>query len=149
MAASKFVATKSAIPTGTALKTLLEIATPASARATIFKWWVEFDGVTANTSALVELVRASATITGTALTIVKYDDFALPATGLVTAKYNATAEGTATDIIEAHYVPPTSGYQWPDFPGREISVPPSSFLRIRVTVPTTGVNACVGMAYEE
>jgi hypothetical protein len=145
--ASKFVATQKVIPTGTALKTLLEIATPATARATLFKWWVEFDGVTANTPALVELVRASAAITGTALTPVKYDDFA-PAS-LMTVRHTATAEGTPTDILEAHYVPPTSGYQWSDPMGRDISVPISSFLRIRVTVPTTGVNACVGMCWEE
>lgn len=148
MASGTYVATMSAITTGTSLKSLLEIATPAGVRASIKSWWVEFNGTTAtNAPILVELVRGSATITGTALTPVKYDDFA--PTANVTAKHTATGEGTPTDVLEAHYVSPTSGLiiQYPL--GSEPKVPVSSFLKLRVTAASGSVSANVGFVWEE
>lgn len=145
--ATRYVATQSAIATGTSLKTLVEIATTSTDRAVVYEWWIEFAG-TSSTAApiLVELLRATAAITGTTLTPVKLTDFAPTAT--LTAKHTSSGEGTPGDVLEKHYVHPQGGLikQYPL--GREIEVPVSSFLRIRVTAGAD-VNAAVGMAWEE
>src|SRR2546430_15132539 len=50
------------------LKTVAELQTAATRRAWIAGWWISFDGSTAtNGPVLVELLRASAGITGTTL----------------------------------------------------------------------------------
>lgn len=144
---SIYVVSTGSIATGTSLKTLLELITASTDRLTLISWWVEFDGATASDTPIkVELVRASAGITGTSITPLKYTDYA-PAAA-TTAKHTATAEGTPTDILEVHYVPPTAGLiiQYPL--GREIQVPVSSFIRARVTAGV-GVNAAVGMVWDE
>jgi hypothetical protein len=146
--AETFVSTVSAITTGTALKTLMELQTAATSRAIIASWWVEFNGTTAaNAPILVELVRASAGITGTTVTAVKYKDFAPAA--LTTVKHTASVEGTPTDVLETHYVSPTSGLilQYPL--GREPEVPISGFLRLRVTAASGSVSANVGFVWDE
>lgn len=129
-------------------KTIIELATPASRSARLAQWWVEFDGTSAaNTPVKVELMRGSATITGTTLTPVKYNDPNAPAS-LVTAKHTATVEGTATDLMESHRVPPTGGLviQYPL--GREPEIALSTFLRIRCTA-AQAVNVTVGAIWEE
>ena len=146
--AEVYVSTVAAITTGTALKTLMELQTASTSRATIASWWVEFNGTTAaNAPVLVELVRASAGITGTTVTAVKYKDFAPAAATVV--KHTASAEGTPTDVLEAHYVPPTSGLiiQYPL--GREPEVPVSGFIKLRVTAASGSVSANVGFVWEE
>lgn len=146
--ASQYVSSVAAITTGTSLKTLMELQTASTGRATVVSWWVEFNGTTAaNAPILVELVRASAGITGTTVTAVKYKDYA-PAAA-VTVKHTASGEGTATDVLEAHYVPPTSGLivQYPL--GREPEIPISGFLRLRVTAASGSVSANVGFVWEE
>jgi len=144
---SIYSVTQASISTGTALKTLMELATAATARATLVSWWVEFDGiVSTNVPIKVELARATAAITGTAVTEVKFDDFA--PTPLAQGIHTATAEGTVGDILEKHFVHPQAGLliQYPL--GREPKVPVSGFIRVQVTAGVS-VNACVGMLWEE
>jgi hypothetical protein len=145
--AEVFSVTQASISTGTALKTLMELATASTARATLISWWVEFDGVSSTAVPIkVELARATAAITGTAVTEVKYKDWA--PTPLAQALHTATAEGTVGDILEKHFVHPQSGLliQYPL--GREPEVPVSGFIRVQVTAAAS-VNACVGMVWEE
>lgn len=134
---------------GTA-KTLLELATASTARAKLISWWVEFQGVSASAKPVkVELMRATATITGTGVTETKFDDFA--PTPLAQAIHTATAEGTPGDLLESHRIHPQSGIVR-DYPlGREVGVPVSGFVRIRCTQDSgeTVVNAAVGMLWEE
>lgn len=135
-----------ALTAATALN-VIEIATASTARAKLVEWWVEFDGVTStNTPVKVELARATAAITGTTFTPLKFDDFA--PTALTTCKHTATVAGTIGDVLEIHRIPPTSGVliQYPL--GREIQIPVSSFLRLRLTAAQT-VNATVGFIWEE
>ena len=144
---SIYTASQPDIVTGTSLKTLLEIATPSTMRATLIQWWVEFEGLVVTDSPIkVELVRASAGITGATITAVKYDDFA-PAAN-VTVKHTATAEGTPTDVLEPHNVHPQAGIliQYPL--GREPKIPVSGFMRLRVTAAVS-VQAVAGMVWEE
>lgn len=146
--AELFVSTVDAIALVAATtKTAMELATAATARAVLVQWWVEFDGVSASAVPVkVEVARGSGTITGTGITAVKYKDYAPAA--LTTVKHTASAEGTVTDVLEIHRVSPTSGIliQYPL--GREIEVPVSSFIRLRLTA-AANVNATVGMAWEE
>lgn len=146
--AEQYVATVDAIALAAATaKTAMELITGASTRGIITSWWVEFDGVTAaNVPVKVELTRASAGITGTSITAVKYKDYAPAA--ITTVKHTATVEGTVTDVLEIHRVPPTSGILIMYPLGREVEVPVSSFLRLRLTAAQV-VNATVGFAWEE
>lgn len=128
-------------------KTALELATPATVRAVLVEWWVDFHGIDPIAVPVkVELMRGTATITGTAITALKMSDFAPAA--LVTAKHTATAEGTPTDLLVVRRWHPqtANGLQYPL--GREAQIPVSSFLRIRLSA-AAAVNATVGMLWEE
>lgn len=135
-------------------KTILELQPTATVRGgALIEWWVEFDGVTASAVPVkVELVRASAAATGTTAGVAnssKFTDFA--STGIVVAKHTISAEGTATEIVEVHRIPPTSGYSKQYPLGREPQIPVSGTfpgLRLRCTA-AAGVNVTAGMVWEE
>jgi hypothetical protein len=146
------------VTTGTAIKTMLQIATPSTRTIKVVQWWVEFDGSAAATPIRVELLDSSFAATITALVaadITKWSDPNAP-TSLITigsttaSGYTASAEGTPGTIrmLESHFVPPTGGLliQYPL--GREPEVPVSRFLRIRVTA-AAAVNAYCGIVWEE
>lgn len=131
-------------------KSLFELATPASARARIVQWWVEFDGVTASAVPVkIEVGRFSAAVT-TATTLAGGALDLADVTSLMTTKHSTTAEGAGTFTAggEIHRVSPTSGIlvQYPL--GREWVVPVSAFFRIRATA-AAGVNAAFGCIWEE
>jgi hypothetical protein len=147
MANGIYVATNSGMATGTSAKTLIELATTATMRATVLSWWVEFEGVSGTATPItVKIRRGSAAITGTSLTVRQYTDkYDAAAT---TARHTATAEGTATDTLETHYVHPQSGIliQYPM--DREIQIPINGFLRLEVTAAAS-VNAAAGIVWQE
>lgn len=124
-----------------AAKTMLEITAGAADRVQIKKWWIEFDSSAANTPIKVELMRASAAITGTSITPVPID--AADGAANSTARSNASAEGTGTTVIETHYVPPNSGFIWAESLGDEIIVAVSGLLRIRTTSATGITPNCI------
>jgi hypothetical protein len=147
-----FSASTDAIALTAAVKTILEIATPATTGILIIGWWVEFDGVTAaNVPVKVEVGRFSAvttTMTNT-MTPSKMGFGANAIASQCTVKNTATAEGAGTfSDGEIHRIPPTSGIyiQYPL--GREWTVPASSFFRIRVT-PGAAVNVTYGVQWAE
>jgi hypothetical protein len=117
-------------------KTVLEITNGSNRRLLLRRWWCEFNASSASNGVLVELMRASAAMTGTSITPAALDTGDSGASG-VTARHTATAEGTATTpALEAHYVMNQAGREW-EFPlGGEVIVPVSGIIRIRVTVPT-------------
>jgi len=147
MANGIYVATNSGMATGTSAKTLIELTTTSTMRATVLSWWVEFEGTSGTATPItVKIRRGTATITGTNLTVTKYTDkYDAAAT---TAKHTATAEGTASDTLEVHYVHPQAGMlvQYPL--DREIQIPVSSFLRLEVTAAAS-VNAAAGIVWQE
>jgi hypothetical protein len=148
------------VTTGTAIKTLIQIATNATNNAIRVKqWWIEFDGSTAATPIEVELIRHTGgpdtTLTAyVAGDIAKLNDPNAPATsiqlGAALSGYTATAEVTPTTVsgFEAHLVPPTGGLliQYPL--GQEPEVQVGAFMRIRVTAGAA-VNAYCGIEWEE
>lgn len=145
-----YSATQDGIATGTSLKTLIEIATPATAAANVYHVWVDFDGISASAvPVLVEIVRATASITGTTLTPSQLGTEGY-ATANVTAKHTATA-GSGTNlgnVLMKRRIAPTTGWELflPD--NRLFVVGASGFLRLNVTAGAT-VNATVGIAWQE
>lgn len=140
--------TTAAIPkvtTGTAIKTMLQLAPPSTRPLTVAGWGISFDGSAAATPIVCELIQTdvAATVTAhVAAGLMPFNDPNAPASlltlGTAATGYTATAEGTitATRVLDLEDVQPTNQYvNW--FPeGREPQVPLSKFLRVRVTAGT-------------
>jgi|SRR5215471_2129176 len=171
MAAKTYAVTNGAAPgaaapatisTGTALKTMIQLATNTTTPSMRFvEWWVEFDGATAATPIKVELMRHT---TGPQTTLTAYvtadiarvNDPNAPTSGLqlgtgLSGYSNTTTEvaPTGTPVsLETHFVPPTSGI-YVQFPlGREPEVQVAAFARIRTTAGAA-VNCYAGLMWEE
>lgn len=151
-----------AITTGTAIKTMLQLATNTTTPALRFvEWWVEFDGSTAATPIKVELMRHTSapqtTLTAyVAGDIARVNDPNAPASSIqlgaaLSGFSNTTTEVTPTGTpvsLETHFVPPTSGI-YVQFPlGREPEVQVSAFARVRTTA-AAAVNCIAGVMWEE
>lgn len=145
------------VTTGTAIKTMLQLASPSTRALRIIQWWVEFDGSVAATPIKVELVETTGAATVTAAVaadISRFGDPNAPAPlvtlGATATGYTASGEGTpgVSRIFAYHLVPPTGGIfvQYPL--GREPELPISKFLRIRVTA-AAAVNCITGVVWEE
>lgn len=146
-------------PTGTAIRTMLQIKPGATTPLKIIEWGISFDGSAAATPGQVELfesdVAATMSTAAVAADITKYDGDALmggdpttdyisvgtTATGFATA---AVTEGTTTTsrMFDLQMIAPTNQYI-KQFPlGREPFLQVSKFCRVRVTFGAT-VNAYI------
>jgi hypothetical protein len=146
-----------AVTTGTAIKTLLQIATPSTCEIRICEWGISFDGSVAAQPIKCELVDTNVAATVTAH--VSAGVMPLNDTGTVASRmtlgtsatgYTASAEGsiTATRLLDYQQVSPTALYvkQWPL--GLEPEVAVSRFLRVRVTA-AAAVNAVAYVTWTE
>ncbi len=150
------------VTTGTAIKTMLQIK--ASVPLRVIEWGCSFDGSTAATPGVVELVDTGTvygTVTAYAVADVQpYGDpnalantsgssgvpLNLSTTG---SGYTCTSEGsiTATRQGDTQLIAPTSQY-YKQFPlGREFEVAALDCLRVRMTFGTA-VNALVYVIFE-
>ena len=139
-------------PTGTAIRTMLQVKTGAGTMAKIVEWGCSFDGSAAATPGQVELFGCTGAATmSTALTnadIMPYDpnsyvnasnfpfDLSTTTSGFATA---AVTEGTVANYrsFDPQMVMGTNQYV-KQFPlGREPMLGSASFCRIRVTFGTT------------
>jgi len=153
--ASPTTASQVAVATGTAIKTLLQIATPSTTGIVIVEWGLSFDGSSAVTPGIVELIQTDVAATsGTSLTPSIWGDPNAPPSlcvgGTGATCFSPSAEGTitATRMFDVQQVAPTNQYV-KQFPlGREAEVPVSKFLRIRVKFGTT-VNVIAYLIWEE
>lgn len=133
------------ISTGTSIKTLLQIATPATRGLRVVEWGISFEGSAAAAPVNVELIdtNVAATVTAhVAAGVQPWDDPNAPASlmtlGTSATGFNASAEGsiTATRTGDAQKIAPTTQFVH-QFPlGREFRVAPSRFLRVRVHAGT-------------
>ncbi|MCK2214297.1 hypothetical protein MF672_010910 [Actinomadura sp. ATCC 31491] len=160
MAANGAMATTaelSPVTTGTAIKTLLQIATPSTRGIRVVEWGISFDGAAAATPIRCELIdtNVAATVTAhVAAGVQPYSDpgatASLMTLGTSATGYTATAEGsiTATRTGDVQLIAPTTQYikQWPL--GREFAVAASRFLRVRVKAGAA-VNAYCYVIWEE
>lgn len=132
------------VTTGTAVKTLLQVAPSSGNPIIVREWGISFDGSAAATPIQCELLETG-TVAATVTAYVANDvqpflrqaDVGASSITLGTAAsgYTATAEGTitATRHGDTQLVAPTNQYvkQYPL--GQEFFVPGGRFLRIRVT----------------
>ncbi len=150
-------AAKVAVTTGTAIKTMMQLASPATEDLTVVEWGISFDGSAAAAPIKVELLQTDVAATVTAYAaadLIKWstpnDAGSLVTVGTAASGYTATAEGSiaATRVLDVQYVAPTNQYI-KQFPlGREPRIPISKFLRIRVTA-AAAVNCYCYLIWEE
>jgi hypothetical protein len=132
------------VTTGTTIKTMLQIATPATRIIRVIAWSISFDGSSAAVPIVCELLQTDVAATVTAHSapgVQPYNDPNAPASlvtlGTTATGYTATAEGTitATRHFDLQYVAPTNQYAYQYPLDTEPQVPTSKFLRVRVTAP--------------
>lgn len=139
--AAQTTAAPVAVTTGTAIKTMQQLATPSTSGLYIVEWGISFNGSAAATPIAVELLSCTGAATVTAYgagDITRYspsDEDSLLTLGTTASGYTASGEGTAASVdpIDTQFIAPTSQYikQYPL--GREPKVAVSRFVRIRVT----------------
>ncbi len=154
-------ASQVAVATGTAIKTLLQVKSSATIGFHIVEWGISFDGNSAATPGIVELLETDVAATVTALAaadIHKFDAAALmggdPTTNLLpvgttSTGYTASAEGSITAIrqFDVQHIMGTNQYVM-QFPlGERPFVQVSKFARIRVKFASS-INAICYMVIE-
>lgn len=147
--------------TGTAIKTVLQLATPATRQIQLISWGFSMDDPPGADSQL-ELIdtNVAATVTAhVASGLVPLDPNApnsLLTLGTAATGYNASAEGsiTAARTIDAIGLGfgsneniPIYSYQF--MPDERPVIGVSRFLRVRATTPTTGVNLKAWICWDE
>jgi hypothetical protein len=152
----------SAVTTGTATKTMLQVLAPTTRPLTVVKWWVQF--ATAPTAPitceLIETGTVAATVTAHGATGVQpyasTNPAATPPVSLVQlgvsgTGYSASAEGTitATRLGDIQIIPVGVGsYTWEWSLGREWEIAPARVLRVRMTT-ATAISALTVVAWDE
>lgn len=147
--ASPVAATPVLVTTGTAIKTMLQIATPATEDIEIIEWGVMVDSATVCRVELVDTGAVAATVTAHVAAGIVPMNAPLGAASVMTlgtgaTGYTASAEGTVTATRLLDFTILTNaGKEWHQYPlGRGITVAVSKFLRIRVTSLAATNMAC-------
>jgi hypothetical protein len=154
-------AAQAAVTTGTAIKTMLQLATPATRQIQLIAWGYTIDDVP-GADGVVELLQTdvAATVTAHVAAGVQPLDPNAPASlltlGTSATGYTASAEGTPTatrvfDVVSLSGTtsesPSTYSYQW--MPDERPIVAISKFLRVRVTTPTSAVDMRCWVCWDE
>lgn len=131
-------------PTGTAIRTMLQIATATTSGVYVVEWGISFDGSAAATPIEVELFGTTVAATmSTALAAADVQNMSAASTaaplqygtGLTAFATAAVTEGTVANYrpFDTQLIAPTSQYV-KQFPlGREPYAAASTFIRVRVT----------------
>jgi hypothetical protein len=151
-------AAQAAVTTGTAIKTMLQLATPSTTGLAVEAWGISFDGAAAAAGIKCELVDTDVAATVTAhvaagILIVGGNGPASTSRltlGTAATGYTATAEGTitATRVLDYAFVQPTGERAMLRPLGQEWVVAASRFLRVRVTA-AAAVNAVCWVEWTE
>jgi hypothetical protein len=151
------------VTTGTAIKTMLQLATPATRQIQLIAWGYSHDAAPATTGVgVVELLQTdvAATVTAHVAAGVQPLDPNAPASlltlGASATGYTGTVEGstTASRVFDAQEVSGVSNgatnvnysYQW--MPDERPIVAVSKFLRVRVTF-SAAVNGVYWIVWDE
>ena len=158
VAASGVTAAPAKVTTGTVIKSLMQLSTPATAGLEVVEWGISFDGSAAATPGVCELVdtvAVAATVTTyAAADIMKVSQAGGRASyltlGINNSGITASAEGTITAArqFDTQLLPPTAPYikQFPLERGPTMLI--SEFLRVRVTFGTA-INALCYVVWAE
>lgn len=138
-------------PTGTSIRTMMQIEAPSTLDLLFVEWGASFDGTTStNTPGKVELfgttVAATVSTASVSGDVTLFNNFGGTGTAITFGGTTHTgfATGAGTEGTVANYrladlqlINPTNAYvkQWPL--GREFQLPSSKLLRSRVTFGTT------------
>ncbi len=154
-------AAQQAVTTGTAIKTMLQLATPSTRQIQLIAWGFSFDDPP-GADAVMELLETdvAATVTAHVAAGVQPLTPGAPASlltlGVAATGYTATAEGvpTAARVFDAVSLSSTSqespllyAYQW--MPDERPIVAVSKFLRVRATTPTTAADMRCWLVWDE
>jgi hypothetical protein len=154
-------AAQQSVTTGTAIKTMLQVATPSTRQIQLISWGFSVDDPP-GADAVVELLQTdvAATVTAhVAAGIQPLDPNGTPSLcvgGTALTGYTASVEGTTTasrtfDTVSLSSVsgesPLTYTYQW--MPDERPIVAVSRFLRVRATTPTTAVDMRCWVVFNE
>lgn len=152
------------VTTGTAIKTMLQLATSSSRKLTVVSWGFSCDAPPNTTASVVELVQTNVAATVTAHVAAGVQPLdplqtaSLLTVGSTTGTgYTATVEGTVTATRSFDTVQIAGGtstatlglsYSYQFMPDERPSVAVSSFLRVRVDM-STAVNMLCWVTFEE
>lgn len=153
--ASPTTAAPTLVTTGTAIKTMLQVATPSTEDLTVVEWGIMLDaGSTVVKAELIETDVAATVTAHVAAGIVKVNNPNGPASlatlSTTATGYTSTSEGTTTAARLLDFTVLTNaGKEWHQYPlGREPQMAISKFLRIRVTA-TVAVGCACYVEWEE
>lgn len=154
-------AAQASVTTGTAIKTMLQLATPSTRQIQLIAWGFSSDDPP-GADGVVELLQTdvAATVTAHVAAGVQPLDPNAPASlltlGTSATGYTATVEGSTTaarvfDVVSldstAGNSPLTYYYQW--MPDERPIVAVSKFVRVRATTPTTAVDLRCWLVWDE
>jgi hypothetical protein len=154
-------AAQQSVTTGTAIKTMLQVATPSTRQIQLIAWGFSVDDPP-GADAVVELLQTDVAATVTAHVasgIQPLDPNGTPSLcvgGTALTGYTASVEGATTasrtfDTVSLSSVsgesPLTYTYQW--MPDERPIVAVSRFLRVRATTPTTAVDMRCWVVFNE
>lgn len=154
-------AAQASVSTGTAIKTMLQLATPSTRQIQLISWSFTLDDPP-GADAVIELLQTdvAATVVAHAASGVQPLDPNAPASlltlGTSATGYTASAEGTTTasrvfDVVALSSVSGESlltyTYQW--MPDERPIVAVSKFLRVRATTLTTAVDLRCKITWDE
>ncbi|MFF4479446.1 hypothetical protein ACFY1A_20840 [Streptomyces sp. NPDC001520] len=154
-------AAQQSVTTGTAIKTMLQLATPSSRQIQLLEWGFSLDDPP-GADGVVELLQTDVAATVTAHVasgVPPLDPNGTPsllALGTSATGYTASAEGTTTasrvfDSVSLSSVSGESGLQYVRqwMPDTRPIVAVSKFLRVRATTPTTASDLRCWVIFQE
>lgn len=154
-------AAQQAVTTGTAIKTMLQLATPSSRQIQLLEWGFSSDDPP-GADGVIELIQTDVAATVTAHVAAGVQNLdpngaaSLLTLGASATGYTATAEGstTATRTFGAVSLSSTTGESGLDYvrqwmPDARPIIPVSKFLRVRATTPTTAVDLRCWIVFQE
>lgn len=154
-------AAQQTVTTGTAIKTMLQVATPSTRQIQLISWGFSFDDFPGDDST-IELLQTdvAATVTAHVAAGIQPLDPNAPASlcvgGTALTGYTASVEGTTAasrvfDVIgigtAAGIVSSPYTYQW--MPDERPIIAVSKFLRVRSTVATSAIDLRCWICYDE
>lgn len=154
-------AAQQAVTTGTAIKTMLQVATPSTRQIQLISWSFTLDEPP-GADGVIELIQTdvAATVTAHVAAGIQPLDPNAPASlcvgGTALTGYTASAEGTvaASRTFDAVSLSSVSGespltYTYQFMPDERPIIAVSRFLRVRATTPTTAVDLRCKIVWDE
>lgn len=146
--ANQFSQPSGSVATSTTAKTVVAVITGSSIAGLLIGLRFSSDATVTSGQYLVEIVRFATDGTGTAGTPVKYGISQDAVVSTTKTNYTVEPSGTTT-VVDAFWIPAT-GLDPELLPlGRELKIPVSTVLGIRVTAPSGTPNVRVTPLWEE